>query len=346
MPLGALLRCALLFQGAVQEPPHRLPGVETARVALEARVLDGAGRPIAGLGPSDFRLEVDGQRLTVESAFWVAPSAAPTPPPDPLAHAPGQSPATDPPPRIASGRRIVLLFQKGDGGRLLGLLRSTRHAERIAALMDSRDRTAVLVHDSQLRLHLDFTSDPQALRRVLSDSVLQRWPARQDGAGEAPGSEDSLAARLDGAAAREAASVEQALLELGRALASLPGEKTVVLFGWGFGELSLTGYRAPAYGPARDALQRARAAVFAVDFTDSDWHTLEMGLRDVARDTGGLFLKSNDNPEVALSRLAGVLAGHYVIAFEGPPSRRGRHRLALSLAGRRGTVLSRRAYVD
>jgi len=239
---------------------------------------------------------------------------------------------------------VVLLFQKGEGGRLLGLLRSTHHAERIAALMGPRDRAAVLVHDSQLRLHLDFTSDPAALRRVLASSVLQRWPEPASADVGVP--EDSLTTRLDAAAARGAASLEQALLVLAHALAVLPGEKTVVLFGWGFGELSLTGYRAPAYGPARDALQRARAAVFAVDFTDTDWHTLELALRDVARDTGGLFLKSNDNPEGALGRLADVLAGHYVIAFEGPPSGRGRHRLALSLAGRRGTVLSRHAYVD
>jgi len=245
---------------------------------------------------------------------------------------------------MQSARRVVLLFQKGEGGRLLGMLRSTRHAERIAALMGPRDRAAVLVHDSQLRLHLDFTSDPAALRRVLASSVLQRWPEPASADVGVP--EDSLTTRLDAAAARGAASLEQALLVLAHALAVLPGEKTVVLFGWGFGELSLTGYRAPAYGPARDALQRARAAVFAVDFTDTDWHTLELALRDVARDTGGLFLKSNDNPEGALGRLADVLAGHYVIAFEGPPSGRGRHRLALSLAGRRGTVLSRHAYVD
>ena len=44
--------------------------------------------------------------------------------------------------------------------------------------------------------------------------------------------------------------------------------------------------------------------------------------------------------------MAAALAGHYVLTFERPEGARGEHRVRLSLAGRRGTVLTRTRYVD
>ena len=41
----ALGSAALAATGATQEPPHRLPGVETSRVVLEVRVTDAADGP-------------------------------------------------------------------------------------------------------------------------------------------------------------------------------------------------------------------------------------------------------------------------------------------------------------
>ena len=79
MPAAARLASALFFAAiaapaTAQEPPHRLPGVETARVVLEVRVTDSRGRPLPGLTPGDFRLEVDGRAAPVESVVWVAES--------------------------------------------------------------------------------------------------------------------------------------------------------------------------------------------------------------------------------------------------------------------------------
>jgi hypothetical protein len=80
--------------------------------------------------------------------------------------------------------------------------------------------------------------------------------------------------------------------------------------------------------------------------TDADWHSLETGLRRVAEDTGGEYLKVHENAGAALARVAAALAGHYVLAFERPVGRRGEHRVRLGLARRRGAVLSRTRYVD
>jgi VWFA-related protein len=330
--IGSQAALGLLLAAVVagQEPPHLLPGVETSRVVLEARVTDPRGRPLPGLGPADFRLEVDGRRAPLEAAVWVAesPSVARTLPP-----------AATPSP----GRLVVLLFQKDfEASRLRGLLRSIRQAKDLVAPFSPRDRVAVLCYDSHLRLHLDFTADFDAVSRVLDESVLLRWPAPMP-----PGEPPSLAAHLDREEARRAASPEQALLALGRALLPIPGAKTVLFFGWGLGELR-GGTFVPhySYDEARAALDAARAAVFCLDVTDAAWHSLEVGLQQVAEDTGGRYFKVYENAGAALAQVAAALSGHYVVTFERPEGRRGEHRVRLALAGRRGSVLTRTRYVD
>jgi VWFA-related protein len=331
--LGLLL--AAVGAGQEQEPHHVLPRVETSRVVLEARVTDSRGRPLPGLGSADFRLEVDGRRTPVESAVWVAesPSVARALP------SPGAAPAVT----TSPGRLVVLLFQKDfETSPLRGLLRSIRQAKDLVAPFSPRDRVAVLSYDSHLRLHLDFTADFDAVRRVLDESVLLRWPAPIP-----PGEPPSLAAHLDREEARKAASPEQALLALGRALRPIPGPKTVLFFSWGLGELrGGTFVRHYSYDEARAALDAASAAVFCLDVTDAAWHSLELGLQQVAEDTGGQYFKVYETPGAALAQVAAALGGHYVVAFERPEGRRGEHRLRLSLTGRRGTVLTRTRYVD
>jgi VWFA-related protein len=334
---------ALAARGTGQEPPHRLPGIETSRVVLEARVADPRGRPLPGLGPADFRLEVDGREVPVESAVWVAERGRET-----ERLSPGPSRESVPsesasPGRADSSGTVVLLFQKDfEGSRLRGLLRALGQAKELLSPLTPRDRVAVLTFDSHLRLHLDFTSDLAAVRRTLNESVLLRWPGPME-AGEPP----SLAAHLDPMEAREAASPEQALLALGRALEAIPGTKTILLFGYGLGQLrGGTVVLDHDYGAARRALEEARAAVFCLDVTQADWHSLEVGLQQVAEDTGGQYFKVHENAGAALARVAAALSGHYVLAFERPEGRRGEHRVRLALDGRRGTVLARSRYVD
>jgi VWFA-related protein len=338
MPVALRLATALGFAAmtaaGTQEPPHLLPGVETSRVVLEVRVTDGGGRPLPGLEPADFRLRVDGRSAPVESAVWVAeaPSVARTLP------LPGTASPT-----FSSGRLVVLLFQKDfEGSRLRGLLRAIGQAKELLAPLSPRDRVAVLTFDSHLRLHLDFTGDLDAVRRVLDESVLLRWPGPL-----VPSGPPSLSAHMNRNAAQDAASPEQALLVLGDALLPIPGAKTILLFGYGLGQLSGgTVNLDPAYDAARAALDRAGAAVFCLDVTQAEWHSLEVGLRQVAEDTGGRYFKVHENAGAALSAVASALAGHYVLAFERPEGRRGEHRVSLSLARRHGTVLARSRYVD
>jgi len=237
----------------------------------------------------------------------------------------------------------VLLFQKDfERTRLRGLMRSLGQARALLEPLGARDRVAVLTYDSHLRLHLDFTNDLDAVRRTIDDSVLLRWPGPVP-----PGPEPSLAAHLDRSRALGAASPEQALLALGEALQPIPGAKTIVLFGWGLGRMTGGLVTLDAdYDRARAALDAARAAVWCLDVTEASWHSLEVGLRQVAQDTGGEYFKVHENAGAALDRVAAALSGHYLLAFEPPDLPRGEHRVRLALVGRRGTVLTRHRYVD
>jgi VWFA-related protein len=332
---GAALAVLVAAAGGGQEPPHLLPGVETSRVVLEARVTDGGGRPLPGLGPEDFRLRVDGRRAPVESVVWIAEAASVARVLPTSSHSPSVM--------LSPGRLLMLLFQKDfEGSRLRGLMRAIGQAKELLAPLTPRDRVAVLTYDSHLRLHLDFTADLEAVRRTLDESVLLRWPDPLP-----PSDPPSLVEHLDPRAALEASSPEEALLALGRALLPIPGAKTVILFGYGLGRLEGGSVQLDRhYDEARAALDRASASVFCLDVTEANWHSLEVGLEKVALDTGGQYFKMFESAGAALTQMAGALAGRYVLAFERPEGRRGEHRVSLTLARRRGTVLTRKRYVD
>ncbi|HET8648095.1 MAG TPA: hypothetical protein VFO85_21545, partial [Vicinamibacteria bacterium] len=100
------------------------------------------------------------------------------------------------------------------------------------------------------------------------------------------------------------------------------------------------------YEPARAALARAGVSVFTLDLTDADYHSLELGLQQVAEDTGGTYARTHLFPRAAMQRLEAALSGHYVLSFERPALPRGQHRIEVRLAGRREVVLSRTQYSD
>ncbi|HUG53233.1 MAG TPA: VWA domain-containing protein [Vicinamibacteria bacterium] len=304
--------------------------VDVESVVVEARVVDGAGRPVPGLTERDFRLKVDGHEVALQSVRWVADDA-----PDPVTAAAAEAGVPPPPP----GRLIVFFFQKDlERSRIVGFMQMLRRAREMLDDLGVADRVAVVSFDSHLKLWTDFTSDRARLRRVLDRSILfEPRPGR-------PATEEpSLAAHFDPAAGRGASTPETALMLLGRALGEVPGPKSLVLFGWGMGRWS-PGVGVTLendYGPARRALLEARVTVFALDVTNADYHTLEAGLQQVADDTGGFYARTHLFPGQAMARLGHALAGRYVLTFARPDLPRGEHAIDLSLVGRKGTVLVR-----
>jgi VWFA-related protein len=322
-----------------QEPPL-LPPVRVDRVLVDARILDTRGRALRGVRPEDLRVQIDGRPARLESVQWISESA----PRVPASPASQGREATLPEEAEIPGRLVVFLFQKDffEPGRLKGLLHMKEYAAEFAKHLTPRDQAAVLTFDSHLRLHLDFTSDRGRLEEVLRYALLRNEPAEV-----APGSGPSLGSLLDRDAALRAATPEKALAVLAQALEHLPGAKSLVFFCWGLGSLQGGNFQMnPDYGPARSALERSRTAVFALDVTYADYHSLELGLQQVADDTGGFYARTYDSPEVAMGRLNGALSGHYVLSLERPLESRGSHRVAVDLVARKGTILARSTYVD
>jgi VWFA-related protein len=310
--------------------------VDVDRVVVEVRVIDNGGRPVRGLEAAHFRLEVDGRKAPIESVRWLDQTPA-------AQAASAGARATDAPP--LPDRLLLFLFQKDlTSTRGVGLVRLQGDVRELIDRLGPHDRVAVASHDSRLRVWQDFTTDRSAVKWAVQHSVLfGRAPREHE-----PGPDDpSLRRGLDGAAARAAATPEAAIKVLAEAMSTLPGTKALILFGWGMGELGLTGTRMTyEYEPALDALGRAGVSVFSLDVTDTQYHSLEAGLREVAEDTGGVFERTNLFAGTALRRLEDALSGHYVLSFERPDLPRGEHRIEVDLVGRRGSVLARTHYTD
>ena len=290
---------------------------------------------MTGLGADDFSVKIGGKPVAIESAMWVGGAK-----PDRSVEAPARDElVTD---DGVSGRLIVFLFQKDmEPSRLTGLMRMLIESQSFLDELTPRDHIAVLSFDYQLKIWLDFTNDREAVRRVLQREVLFKdpQPVRQTSA-------VSLAHRLDPATASKTYSIEKALHRIADALHDLPGSKSIVFIGHGFGRLGWGGVTMEhGYEDARDALMAARTSVFSLDVTNADYHSLEAGLQLVSRETGGFFARTHLFTEQAMNRLSGVMAGYYVLFLEQPNVGPGTHDVDVRLTRQQGTVLARNSYV-
>jgi VWFA-related protein len=341
--VGALTALAAAVALAAGSPPAAAQQmrvrehVEVRRVVVDVRAMDRRGDPVTGLVPADFRAFVDGTQVAVESAEWVSGTT-------PFAEGltPEQAAATGG--QAAPPGRLVVLFFQSDFAqvRLSGLMQMKFKAIDVVARLQPTDRVAVMSFDSHLRLRLDFTNDRDKITAAIHRAILFGG-----GPPVAAGPFPSIAASFDAAAAERAASPEAGLLVTARALEKLPGSKSLVFFGWGLGTKAGPWiWMGPSYGLAREALLRARVSVFAIDVTDADFHDLEVGLQQVAADTGGFYAKTNLFPGQAITRLEGALAGHYVLVLVCPQGPRGLHALTIELPGRTATVLAKPTFQD
>ena len=105
--LGLLVAVLAILGLAPQQQPRLVERVEVSRVLVDARVVDGPGNPILGLGRDDFYVKIDGKTARVESVQWIAGDSNETN--GGVLDSTSIRGAVSPPP---DGRLIVLLFQK------------------------------------------------------------------------------------------------------------------------------------------------------------------------------------------------------------------------------------------
>ncbi len=345
LPVAVMLGAAAAVLAAPargQQPAGRFQEhVDVSRVVVDARVIGPSGRPLTSLSAADFRVLVDGAPVRLESAEWVsAPDLTGSDRGEP---APAPAPAAAPAHGPGRGRLIVFFFQKDlTSVRLIGLMRMKQRAAAMVDALAPGDRVAVLTYDSHLKLWLDFTGDRAALHRVVEHAILFDDEPAHVRAGT-----PSLLPSYDRRAARRAATADRGLYVLARALAPIEGAKSLVFFGWGLGTYTPPFVRLGRdYQLARFTLAASRVTVYALDLTDADSHTLEVGLEQIAADTGGLYAKTHLFPDGAMHEVAQALSGHYELVFEGPSGHRGAHAVKVEVVGVRGTVFARGLYED
>jgi|CXWL01.1.fsa_nt_gi VWFA-related protein len=315
---------------AAEEPVTFHEDIEVAPLTLEVQVTDADGKAVEGLTPRDFRVRVDRRPVTVQGADWVAPGQPLTAglTVEELAVA-GVAPTP-------AERLLVVFVQTSfEPSRMrghLGIL--PRVSELLAAQADGANRIAIVSFDSHLRLRQDFTTDGEALQDALEQAL--RLGGEE---GQARFEEPSLGLHLDPDEARRAGTPERALELVARALGELSGDRALVYVGYGLGRGSGRGVELfPDYYAARRALTAANIPVYVLDITDADYHTLEVGLEQVAADTGGTYAKTNQFPGLAIRNLDATLAGYYLLTVERPATMRARSRVDVELVGRKGTV--------
>ena len=269
------------FAQAPQQPKFT-DRVDVARIVVDVRALDGMGRAISGLDRRRLRRQDSATRRLASSRRR------------------GWGGVGDRPPAIARrdfrkeacprGRLIVFLFQKDlEPHRIAGLMRMLFRAKTFLDTLGPDDRVAVVSFDSHLKIWADFTAIVNRSGAMLERGLLLERPRP---IGEAT-AEISLTRRLSQAAGGSAYPIEKGLLLIGRgpgAAAWLEVDRAVrprLRPIHAEGVMMENGYE-----EALAALQRARAAVFSIDVTLADYHSLEVGLQSVSEETGGFYERS------------------------------------------------------
>ena len=308
---------AVASAAAAQETPTPFGAVvEVRRIITEVRVVDFDGSPVLGLGPGDFSVKVGGERAEVRSVLWIPSTAEAAEASDTETTG---SPSTVHHPGEPEGRLIVVVFQTDFAmhrSRTTGLVRMAPRASEFVAGLGPGDRVAVLVYTSHLQLRADFTDDHEAIADMLTPQEVLRGQVEPPAA-----SAFSLGEHLDADDAKNASSMVDALELIGEALKPIPGTKSLVLFGYALGRMS-AGSRITiddGYRRAMEALSASRTSVFSLDVTDADLHSLALGLRTIAEDTGGFYVKTHLFPDVAMKKLVRVISSYYELEIIPPP---------------------------
>lgn len=301
-------------------------------LSIVLRVVDHQGHPVLGLTPEDFVVRHKRQEIPIVAVDWVASQEELK-----LESGPGGlPPAPDRPP--SSGNLVVLFIQADfNPARMTGQMRLQPSIRELVRALHPDDWVAVVSFDSHLKLWHDFTRDREALDDALAKAI------RFGGAPVLRTSRSrSLGQSFPFEAAREAATPEKALRLTAEALKEIPGEKIMIYLGWGLGEFGGGNFHMTGeYEEARAALNAARTSVFVLDVTDADYHTLELGIRQVAEDTGGTYAKTNVFPEREAKRLGSMFTGYYLLTLDRKSIPTDAGKLGIKLRGRKGTILSR-----
>ena len=297
--------------------------IEVSEVLLDVLVTDRQGNVIVGLGPEDFVVREDGERVEVEGVTFYSSSV----PAESAAELAAKGIEVD---RVAEDRFFILFFddvskyQSSEVNLIQQQMRAGRDArEWVRSSLAPADWVAVAGFDRKLELHQDFTRDQDEIAAAIDRAVrgaegAQNWASRRD---ELPADAPSLADDLpSGTELLEATPrIYEALTLVAQAAGDVRGRKNLVYFGIGFGDVDSFGqYREDRryYPKMERALNDANVAVYPIDLTPQGvHHPFESALSQIATDTGGRHLPFFTSFTTPLDRVAAESSGYYLLAY-------------------------------
>lgn len=282
------------------------------RYTLDVRVVDSYGNAIDDLKPDDFTVRIGKSTAHVESAEWVSLGLRAIEREDNLLpDEDDDEPAVEEP----SATRSIVLFIQTDFGRnsmrILGQMKFNYIADDIIDLFGPNDRIAVLSHDSHLKIRRDFTRDRASLRKAVRESLFIDYPPLPPAATDGP----SLLPLLDRKEMKRAAHAEAALLVIAKALLEIEGPRTIILAGWGVGELQgRAGVKLE--DEWTEAVEMLRGDdIPVISLNHGIGGELSAGLAATAAATGGFYAGLQNFDSQAVTRVKGALAGHYALTL-------------------------------
>jgi hypothetical protein len=307
-----LLAATAAFAQEQEEEPYS-ETIFVVRYALDVRVTDSFGKAIDDLDAEDFIVKIGGKPAHVEAATWMAQGRHERAGEDMVFEdevLEDEVERTDEP----EPRSIVILIQTDFdrvSERVLGQMKFIRLSGKILKLLKPTDRVAVLSHDSHLKFRRDFTLDRQSIREAVREALYIDYPPQP-----APATDgSSLTGLLDPKEMKKAAHAEAALLLIANALHAIDGPKTIILAGWGTGELQgRSGVQLkPEWYDAVRILDHDHVPVIVLD--TGLQAQLMAGLKATAAATGGMYASAQQFQGQALVRVEGALAGHYALTL-------------------------------
>ena len=317
--------------------------ISVERVIVDARVTDDHGEPITDLEATDFRVRIDGKLVKVESAEWIPETAAARG----LASIGTQQESPDPDKQPAPAGRLLVFFIQTDFARnavrIGGQMHIMDYADELVDSLEPEDKVAVLQYDSHLKFRLDFTNDKPRIKNAVRDALAIDEPPPPP---VVPN--PSLRTHLHHDDMMNAGSPEKGLIVLGNALRSIPGPKSLILFGWGLGDrVAHQVLMRPEYPIVRYVLDAARTSVFAMDITQADYHDLAFGLATAAKETGGFYASTFRFPQMAFDMLERSLQGHYELEVRKPEKKvLGTRVIEVEVDRKNASVLARSTYIE
>lgn len=328
--LAVLLALCLIGPAAAaprqeqEEPPQTRfeEEVEVTEVLLDVLVTDRRGNVVLGLGPDDFVVEEDGERMEVTDATFYSSRRF-------LESAERARELGIDPDAVRTDRYFILFIhdQRDVVPRLTAqILDAGRRARQwVRTTLLPNDYVAVVSYDYALQIHQDFTTDQEAINGAINAAVrgvdAERWPSR---IGETEG--PSLLAHLPSASeVRDMSPRFYGAMEvLAAAAGEIPGRKNLILFSMGFGEVGGLGMYTPDsryYPPMVRELNDNNVAVYGIDLISIDPggsvldNVYGSSLSQLSADTGGRYYFSAVNFLSPLEQVAEDNSGYYLLSY-------------------------------